>query len=459
MKKSLFHFIAVFSMVLLAAGFTACKPAPQAAEQVVSTVSHPEWSKNANVYEVNIRQFTPEGTFNAFSKHLDRLQAMGVDILWFMPIQPIGVVNRKGTLGSYYSIKDFTAINPEFGTMEEFKALVKEVHARGMYVMLDWVANHTAWDHHWAETHPEFYTRDENGNFIAPNADWTDVKDLNYDNMELWDAMIAEMRFWVEEVGVDGFRCDVAYLVPTAFWERAISELEQVKPLFMLAEAETPELNVNAFEMSYGWRLHHMMNDIAQGEADVTALDTYFFADTLPPFPVGSFKMYFTTNHDENSWAGTEFERLGPAVEAFSVLTATVPGMILLYNGQESAFNRRLEFFEKDQIDWNGYKMQEFFSTLLHLKSRNQALWNGVAGGPMERINTGADASVFAFVREKEGNKVVVVLNLSASVQEAVLQGDRFAGSFTDVFTGSPVSLAPDHAMTLQPWSYYIFER
>jgi len=459
MKKSVFSIVSVFVLMAMFAGFSGCRPAPEAAEPVVSTVSHPEWSKNANIYEVNIRQFTPEGTFNAFAKHLDRLQAMGVDILWFMPIHPIGVVNRKGTLGSYYSIKDFRGINPEFGTMEDFKNLVSEVHARGMYVMLDWVANHTAWDHHWTVTNPEFYTRDENGNFMAPNADWSDVKDLNFDNQDLWAAMIADMRFWVEEIGVDGFRCDVAYMVPTAFWERAISELEQVKPVFMLAEAETPELNVNAFEMSYGWRLHHMMNDIAQGDADVVSLDNYFFADTMPPFPVGSYKMYFITNHDENSWAGTEFERLGPAVQAFSVLTATVPGMILLYNGQESGFNRRLEFFEKDQVDWNDFKYQDFFSTLLHLKSRNQALWNGVAGGPMERINTGSDASVFAFVREKNENKVVVVLNLSATPQSITLEGERFVGEYTNVFSGEATSLAVNHSMNMAPWSFYVFEK
>jgi len=451
-------FAVMLVLAVVIAGFTGCRPAGQ--DQLpLSTVSHPEWSKNANIYEVNIRQFTPEGTFKAFLPHLDRLQDMGVDILWFMPIQPIGIVNRKGTLGSYYSIKDYRAINPEFGTMEDFKTVVREVQARGMYVMLDWVANHTAWDHHWATTNPEFYTRDENGNFMAPNADWSDVKDLNYDNPAVWDAMIAEMRFWVEEIGVDGFRCDVAYMVPTEFWERAISELEQVKPLFMLAEAEEPALNLNAFEMSYGWRLHHMMNDIANGRADVIALDQYFFTDNAGNFPRGSYKMYFITNHDENSWAGTEFERLGPAVNAFSALTATVPGMILLYNGQESGFNRRLEFFEKDSVDWNGFRYHGFFQTLLHLKSRNQALWNGLAGGPMERVNTSQDHAVFAFVREKEDDKVFVVLNLSGQTLDFTLQGNLFTGSYTEVFSGEEVTFAANQSLNLEPWGYRIFER
>jgi len=285
------------------------------------------------------------------------------------------------------------------------------------------------------------------------------VKDLNYDNPAVWDAMIAEMRFWVEEIGVDGFRCDVAYMVPTEFWERAISELEQVKPLFMLAEAEEPALNLNAFEMSYGWRLHHMMNDIANGRADVIALDQYFFTDNAGNFPRGSYKMYFITNHDENSWAGTEFERLGPAVNAFSALTATVPGMILLYNGQESGFNRRLEFFEKDSVDWNGFRYHGFFQTLLHLKSRNQALWNGLAGGPMERVNTSQDHAVFAFVREKEDDKVFVVLNLSGQTLDFTLQGNLFTGSYTEVFSGEEVTFAANQSLNLEPWGYRIFER
>ncbi len=424
-----------------------------------TTVNHPEWSKNANIYEVNVRQYTPEGTFAAFAEHLDRLKEMGVDILWFMPISPIGELNRKGSLGSYYSIKDYTGINPEFGTIDDFKKLVAEIHSRGMYVMLDWVANHTAWDHPWTLSNPEFYTRDEKGNFLPPVADWSDVIDLNFENKELWDAMIGEMRFWVEEIGIDGFRCDVAYMVPTEFWNKAISELRATRPIFMLAEAETPELHLHDFEAGYGWRMHHLMNSIAAGREDVSALDQYFFIDNAGNFPLGSFKMHFITNHDENSWAGTEFTRLGEAVEAFAVFTATIPGTILIYSGQEAGFDRMLKFFEKDQIDWNNLKYHEFYKNLLSLKRRNKALWNGLSGGPIERVNTNHDMFVFSFVREKDNDKVFVVLNLSGQQLEIYFKGNMHLGSYTEVFSGSTKSFVKDTKMSLEPWAYKIFEK
>lgn len=428
-------------------------------EQPVSHVSHPTWSLNANIYEVNVRQFTPEGTFEAFASHLDRLQDMGVDILWFMPVTPIGEKNRKGSLGSYYSVKDYTAINPEFGTMEEFKELVEDIHSRGMYVILDWVANHTAWDHHWTASHPEYYTRNEAGEFVPPVDDWSDVIDLNYDHMPLWDAMISELRFWVEEVNVDGFRCDVANMVPTAFWDRARKELESIRPVFMLAEAETPELHQNAFEAGYGWNFHHIMNDIASGKKDVSAIDNYFFSEEADHFPAGSYKMYFITNHDENSWAGTEFTRLGDGVEAFAVLTATIPGTILLYNGQEAAFDRMLQFFEKDSIDWGNYIYHDFYKTLLGLKESNRALWNGLAGGEMQRVLTSHDNHVFAFVRQNTNDRIFVVLNLSDQPLEISFTGSLYHGGYTEVFSGEVMAFDNESSLQLEPWGYRLYEK
>lgn len=450
------------ALAVLMFGMASCgttTPPQEEAKVLVTTVSHPEWSKNASIYEVNVRQYTPEGTFNAFAEHLDRLQDLGVDILWFMPITPIGELNRKGTLGSYYSVKDYTGINPEFGTIDDFKKLVEEIHARDMYVILDWVANHTAWDHPWTITNPEFYTLDEDGNFAPPIEDWADVIDLNYDNKDLWEAMIGEMRYWVEEVGVDGFRCDVADMVPTEFWNEAVAELEKIKPVFMLAEAEKPYLHEHAFEMAYGWSMHHLMNNIAQGKADVSVLDTYYFENNMGNFPLGSYKMNFITNHDENSWAGTEFDRLGAAKEAFAVFTATIPGMILLYNGQEAGFDRMLEFFEKDQIDWGKFDYHGFYQTLLYLKGRNQALWNGTAGGPIERIFTSNDKAIFSFIREKDADQVFVVLNLSDKTQEFTLEGNRYEGTYTDVFSGEVTAFSVDTNLRMEPWSYLVFEK
>jgi cyclomaltodextrinase / maltogenic alpha-amylase / neopullulanase len=451
----------IFITLLLPALFfavSACVEQP-AQERPVSNVNHPSWSVNANIYEVNVRQYTPEGTFRAFAEHLDRLQDMGVDILWFMPITPIGEKNRKGSLGSYYSVKDYTAINPEFGTMEEFKELVAGIHSRGMYVILDWVANHTAWDHHWTETNPEYYTLDESGEFVPPVEDWSDVIDLNYDHLPLWDAMIAELRFWVEEVNVDGFRCDVADMVPTAFWEQARKELEGIKPLFMLAEAESPALHYNAFEAAYGWTFHHIMNQIASGGKDVSAIDNYFFSEREDPFPAGSYKMNFITNHDENSWAGTEFTRLGEGVEAFAVLTASMPGTILIYSGQEAAFDRMLAFFEKDSIDWGDVAYHDFYKTLLGLKNRNRALWNGLAGAELKRVNTNLDEHVFAFIRQHASDKVFVVLNLSDQPLDVHFTGGLYQGSYTEVFSGEHIALEGESSLQMEPWGYRVYEK
>ncbi len=446
----------LFIVVLV--GIKACGPATETKEVAVSTVVPPAWSINANIYEVNTRQFSPEGTFAAFEEHLDRLQDMGVNILWFMPIQPIGEKNRKGTLGSYYSIADYTAINPELGTMDDFRRVVDAIHERGMYVILDWVANHTAWDHHWTETHPHYFDLDENGNFRPPNEDWSDVIQLDYDNKELRDAMIAEMRFWIEDVGIDGFRCDVADYVPTDFWVRARKELERIKPVFMLAEAENPALHLEAFEAGYGWRFHHIMNDVAKGDKNVEAIDNYFFAEKAGNFPVGSYKMYFITNHDENSWAGTEFDRMGDGVEAFAVLTATVPGMVLLYNGQEAGFDRMLEFFEKDQIDWGDFRYHDFYKTLLALKASNKALWNGAHGGDIIRVNTCHDNQIFAFVREKDGDKVFVVLNLADEAHRPMLMGEQHYGTYRELFTGETHVFERQMSIELDAWGYKVFE-
>jgi cyclomaltodextrinase / maltogenic alpha-amylase / neopullulanase len=457
MKTTLFSIKSIFAF-FLGWLFTACQQAPQNTGTFEVSSDHPAWSIHANIYEVNVRQYTPEGTFKAFANHLDRLQDMGVDILWFMPVTPIGELNRKGTLGSYYSVIDYTGINPEFGTIEDFKQLVDNIHERGMYVIIDWVANHTAWDHPWTITNPDFYTRNEQGEFVPPVDDWSDVIDLNYDNEELWDVMIGEMLYWVRDIGIDGFRCDVADMVPVAFWERARKELEAVNPVFMLAEAESPGLHHHAFDAAYGWSFHHIMNRVAQGENTVAAIDQYFFADNAGDFPEESYKMYFITNHDENSWAGTEFMRMGDGVEAFAVLTATIPGTLLIYSGQEAAFDRMLEFFEKDVIDWNDYSYHDFYKKLLGLKKRNQALWNGTAGGTMQRINTNHDDKVFAFTREKDNDKVLVILNLTAENVQLNFSGEVPDGTYTELFSGNGFDISKDTTLDMAPWGYYVFE-
>lgn len=433
------------------------KKVPVQKEPPQSSVVHPEWSRYATIYEVNIRQFTPEGTFQAFTAHIPRLKKMGVDILWLMPIHPIGEKNRKGTLGSYYSVRDYKGINPEFGTMDDFKQLVGKAHAEGMKVIIDWVANHTSWDHPWIEDHPEFYTKDSLGRIVSP-FDWSDVADLNFDAPGLQDAMTDALKYWVKEADIDGYRCDVAGMVPVEFWDKARAELDMIKPVFMLAEAEEPQHHIRAFNMSYGWELHHILNDIANGKKNANAIEEFYAKnDTL--FPRDAYRMLFTSNHDENSWRGTEFERMGPASVCMAVLTATLPGMPLVYSGQESAFNERLRFFDKDTIDWKDYRLEPFYRKLFGLKHAYQPLWNGNWGGKMQRIGTTADSSVFVFMREKEGDRVMVLTNLSPEVREFSLKGKTFAGDYKEWFSEEIAKFRKGEIVRLKPWEYIIYVR
>lgn len=434
------------------------KQKAEESETTESFVKHPDWSKNANIYEVNIRQYTEEGTFKAFEKHLPRLKEMGVDILWLMPIFPIGEKNRKGTMGSYYAVKDYMAVNPEFGTMEDFKDLVKKAHDMGFKVILDWVANHTAWDNQMIYEHPDWYTKDSTGKMVSPY-DWSDVADLNYDNQGLRDYMIEALKFWVEQADIDGYRCDVAGMVPTDFWDRAREQLDNIKPVFMLAEAEQVDHHEKAFDMSYAWELHHIMNQIAKGEKNANDIEVYLEKqNTL--YPANAYRMNFITNHDENSWNGTINERMGEGAKAFAVLTYTLPGMPLIYSGQEVGLDKRLEFFEKDEIDWDfDSSLVKFYMNLNHLKSENKALWNGEYGGELKRIKTSDDESVFAFIREKEGNQIFVITNLTDKPVSVTLFGKDYSGTYIDVFSGEEKIFGNNAELEIKPWGFLTSKR
>lgn len=452
------------SIVLLSLMLISCNNKKETPEQqcactnAMSEVNHLDWTKNAVIYEVNIRQYTEEGTFAAFTQHIPRLKDLGVDILWIMPVHPIGVEGRKGTLGSYYSCKDYRAVNPEFGTMEDFKNMVKVAHENGMKLIIDWVANHTSRDSEWLTTHPDWYVYAEDGSVLGP-FDWTDVAQLNYENADLRAEMIDCMKFWVEENDIDGFRCDVAGMVPADFWNQAREELDAIKPVFMLAEAEQPNLLEKAFDMDYAWEYLHIMNMIAAGEKNVEDLDAYL-AKIDTTYLCNTYKMYFLTNHDENSWNGTEFERLGDATDVFAVLAATLPGMPLIYTGQEAGLAKRLEFFEKDPVeDWTANsEITDFYKSLNTLRKENPALWSGCFGGKLQRIHTSLDESVFAFAREKDGNRVVVMANLSPDIVEFDLENADFNGKYTAFpCTSMEVDLTGDFSVTLEPWDYLIY--
>jgi glycosidase len=426
------------------------------------SVSHALWTRNASIYEINVRQYTPEGTFAALQKHLPRLDSLGAEILWLMPVQPIGVKNRKGRLGSYYSISDYRAINPEFGTAADARAFVDSARHHGHRVILDWVANHTAFDHRWITQHPDWYVHRADGTISNARddkdaeTDWTDVAELNYDNPALRAAMIADMRFWVDSMHVDGFRCDVAGGVPMDFWIEARRQLSVDRPdLFLLAEAEGPKFHA-AFDMTYGWEFHHLLNELAQGRQPTSAIDAYLARDAAA-YPPDAYRMYFTSNHDENSWNGTEFERMGENHLPAFILAATVRnGMPEVYTGQEVSMKKRLRFFDKDTVDWSGPPLTPFYRRALSLKRANVALANGIFGGPQMGLANNGGSRVYAFTRTRSNNSVLVMVNFGDAVAHVAYTGLPRTGPYTDWFARSPVSLTVDGTLDIPAHGYRV---
>jgi len=434
----------------------SCTQHAEKLNEAEDLAEHPEWTKSANMYEVNIRQYTPEGTFKAFQRELPRLKKMGVDILWLMPIHPIGEEKRKGKLGSYYSVKDYTAVNPNFGTKQDFIDLVDAAHEQGMKLIIDWVPNHTAWDHPWVSEHPEYYMKDSTGN-ITYEADWTDIAQLNYENKELWDDMIRKMKYWIEEADIDGYRVDHAgHDIPLAFWKKAIPEVDKTKEdLFWLAEWNTPEMHP-WFDATYTWEYFHLTTDIAKGDTSLQAITNYMAKqDTL--FGDHAYRLYFTSNHDENSWNGTDEELFGDNFKNFAVMAATIEGMPLVYSGQETGLDQRLEFFKKDTINWDGYEYENLYSTLFDLKDRNKALWNGQYGGDFRHISTHSSPKVYTYKRIKKDDEVFVILNFSDKKQEVRFNGLEPA-EYRDVFSSGKVTVG-NEPITLGAHNFLVLEK
>lgn len=425
-----------------------------------------EWAKDAVIYEVNVRQYTEEGTFTAFGEHLQTLKDMGINTLWFMPIHPISKTNRAGTLGSYYSITDYRAVNPEFGTAEDFKALVDQAHDMGFHVILDWVANHTGWDCPWIKDHPDWYTRDENGKIISPaGMGWADVADLNYDNMEIREEMIACMKYWVEEYHIDGFRCDYAYGVPQDFWEAARAELETIQPLLMLAEDDLNlDLLDRAFDMNYNLDLYDTLVAVAHDSKSPQRIKS-FLGDN---FPDGAYTMNFLDNHDKNSYERTILEGIGKdALPAMFSLIYTIPGTPMIYTGNEIGLDHAIAFMEKDTIDWNSSDVdyRPLLAELSRIRSENPALHSGNYGGRMEYLDLNKQV-VFAFRRQAEGNSILCLFNLTKRETAVDLTG-IFDGTETVLLHGQganvldmedfPLTLSGE--VTLQPWEFWIISK
>ena len=414
------------------------------------------WSVNSSIYEVNVRQYTPEGTFNAFAKHLPRLKDMGIEILWFMPITPISMEKRQGTLGSYYACSDYKAINPEFGTLEDFTALVKKAHELGLKVIIDWVANHTGCDHVWTKTNPEFYKKDEEGKFYDTN-NWHDVIDLNFYDYGMRAALIDAMAFWVKQCDIDGFRCDMCHLVPLDFWNQARTGLDPIKPLFWLGET-LDVMYLQVFDCLYGWRWMAETQKYFRKEATLSQLK-----DVLNHYefdlPAGTFPMLFTSNHDENTWNGTEYEKYGDMAAPLAVVNCTWNAVPLVYTAQELPLHKRLPFFDKDEINWNGTpQLHEFYKTLLQLRKQHPALQTGQAAKP-QLLNTNDNDHLLAFIRRHEGKELLTIVNFSAQDITAQLPGAQIQGKFTNVFTQQPVTVNASFSAPLKGWEYLVLTR
>ncbi len=426
----------------------------------------PAWVSTTNIYELNIRQYTPEGTFKAFRKHLSRLAEMGVGVIWFMPIYPISELNRKGSLGSYYASSDFRQVNPEFGTLAEFKSLVDEIHDLGMHVILDWTANHTGWDHPWVTQHPEYYIKRKGTDTIrhafnpqdGAETDWYDIAQLDYSNPALTPVMIEEMRFWRKQCNIDGFRCDVAGFVPLHFWHAARPILEMDGPLFMLAEWGSEPLHFEAaFDANYGMEFHHLLNALAIGEAGVADVWAYQERD-IALYPEHAIHLNFTSNHDENSWNGTEFERMGALADALWVVCATFDGMPLVYAGQEEPLFERLLFFEKDDIQFSAFAKTSFFKTLLKARRKGGPLEAGTSINRAQRIELlEPNEKILAYQRKSDNGTLMVLVNTDEEAQSVFPLGVK-EGIYTDLYANKfVVDYKPGKSsFLLQPYGYLV---
>jgi alpha-amylase len=409
-----------------------------------------------NIYEVNVRQYTPEGTLNAFAKHLDRLKEMGVQTLWFMPINPISKLDRKGTMGSYYAVADYIAVNPEFGTLADWKQTVQAIHDKGMKVIIDWVPNHTGADHPWVTTHPDFFVKDSASGKPAVPFDWTDTRQLDYKNTVMQDSMIAAMKYWISNTGIDGYRVDVAWNVPAEFWTKCIPQLKELnKDLFFLAEGDKPYLLTSGFDAFYPWEMFHKMVEVAGGTRPAFALDSIKNKyDTT--YPKTAIPLYFTSNHDENSWNKSDYGTFPGAKHApFAVFTQTMGGTVpLIYSGQEIPVLRKIEFFEKDSMGFVKFDRADFYKKLLTLRKKTPAL---SADASFKKVSVGDDKALYAYVREKDGKKIFVILNLSAAEQTITVKDKDLLGTPYNVFMGNNEPLT-EKAWKIEPWGFVIYE-
>lgn len=441
----------------------ARKPQVKTIEDIPFLPINEEIISKAVLYEANIRQYSVEGSFNAFAEDLPKLKKMGVKIIWLMPINPISTTKSKGPLGSYYAVSNYTKVNPEFGTLKDFKSLVNKAHQLGMYVILDWVPGHTGWDHVWIKENSDYYLKNRKGEIIDPidfrtgkSFGWTDVADLNYKNMQMREALRKAMVYWVEETNIDGYRIDQAYAVPQEFYNKTFAILKRIKPLFLLAETDIYHPGgldlVKKFDASYDWPGHHLSKKVAQGQKNALNYSRHI-ERTIKRYGPENIVVNFVSNHDENSWNGTIEESYGKAAYAFMALNYTIPGMPLVYSGQEYDLNKRLHFFEKDSFPKVSGKTMEFLQQLGALKNNHKALTSGLSGGSFKRLLNSKNDQILAFERERDGDTIVFIANLSKDYAQFTLP---YEGNFKRFQDFKNKRLSSSYQYDMKPWEFWI---
>ena len=448
--------LSALSLALVLAAAAPCVRAQALAGGPYAGRTHPDWVRDAAIYELNLREFSNEGTLAAAETQLPRLKALGVRIVWLMPIHPVGRVRPAGPLGSPYAVRDFRAVDPAYGTLGDLQRFVARAHGLGLKVILDWVADHSAWDNPLVAAHPDWYVHDAQGRLASPAwFDWGDVVQFDYRSPALRRYMADSMAYWVREADVDGFRADAAGLVPLDFWEQASAELDRIRPMFMLAEWETRDLNYRAFDMTYAWSWEKVMQDIAAGRADVQALRGYYAWD-VRSWPANAIRMQYVSNHDTHASEGTEYERFGPALDAVIALSVIGDGMPLIYNGQEAGNRARTRLFERHPIAWRPSAQGDLYARLLQLKHAHPALWNRPWGGRMVEVRNDDASHVLSFTRSRGGETLLAVFNLSAKASHAKLAlGSDAAASHWRSSEGKAAT--PLNGVKLAPWSYQLF--
>ncbi len=459
----------ILATLLLVALYLRKKQVAPAPPPLLYDLQTPDWVKNAVIYQVNIRQFTKEGNFNAFATHLPRLKDMGVDILWLMPIFPICEEKKKcdvdGTTecwGSPYAPYDFEAIHPRYGSEDDFRRLVEAIYQLGMKIILDFVPNHTGFGSKWIQEHPEWFIHKPDGSIMPVTSDqgeeWADIAQLDLLNTDMREAWMQAHEYWVRKFDIDGYREDCAWAIAPDFWLELRQRLNAMKPVYMLAEDEVhgkEQFDV-CFETNYGWGNHHFMKNTANGS--YLASDLHKHTESIKKrFGTRGWQMNFTQNHDENTWHGPESELFGNGGDCYTALMFLMEGMPCIYNGQEASLDKRLSFFNKDEIDWSNMERTAFFKTLIDLKHTNKALWHGRDGGFIHKIATSNNANVYAFGREKDGDRVVGIFNMKDTPLSITIKNGRFTGKYKDVFTGEKFTLEAEMHYDLKGFEYHIF--